>query len=588
VENGSVAAPYRSIGAAVAQARPGDTILVGPGIYREKISPPRGGEPGLPIILRSEVPYAAIVRGSEVLMATPLSPGNHQIPIPPDLVGTQNPFAMRLDGSRIGGCLGQVFVGDRELREVGQLATVEDCPGTWTALAHGTLLALHIPSSWTPGTLEISVRDRLWAPAQRGTGYLRVEGFVFERCANPSAAAFWESNRRQCGAIGFRAGHHIEFVANIIRDIKTIGLDMGIEGGLEAIDDIIPYDNLVEGNEIRDCGEVGACGRRSRRTIVRGNLIERNSRLSLHTVEEAGLKFHEFEDGRIEANVVRDNESYGIWLDAMWTGARISRNWVVNNLGAGIFVELGADQATVDHNIVAMTRLGDGIYTHDASDVLIAHNLLFGNAHFGVYQRYVTDRAFPHADGVTRPAECSRNRVLNNLFIDNYRGPLCLPGLGPRSQANVSHGNHFLNGTQWQWEGLGFHRFCLGDNDGSIPAESLLEQVVAAGADKNQWRANAYLNLDQWHNLGYDRDSHAPGAFRITHENGAVVKGTATVGSRDQFVQLRLSPEAVAPPVETLAECPADFFGRPRSVRSSPGPVAELPAGHHALDFTPR
>ncbi|MFZ4507864.1 MAG: hypothetical protein ACOYON_09240 [Fimbriimonas sp.] len=43
---------------------------------------------------------------------------------------------------------------------------------------------------------------------------------------------------------------------------------------------------------------------------------------------------------------------------------------------------------------MAYTRMGDGIYTLDSYEVLIAHNLLFGNAHFGIYMRVETDRWF--------------------------------------------------------------------------------------------------------------------------------------------------------------------------------------------------
>jgi parallel beta-helix repeat protein len=419
-------------------------------------------------------------------------------------------------------------------------------------------------------------------------GHIIVEGFTFERCANQSAAAFWESERRQCGAVGFRAGHHIRFIGNVVRHAKTIGIDVGIGGGAEREDGVIPYDNLIEDNVICDNGEVGVCGQRSRRTIIRNNIIERNSCLSLATVEEAGLKFHEFIDGVIEGNVIRDNEAAGIWLDAVWTGARVSRNFVVNNVASGIFIELGADKAIVDHNIVAYTRLGDGIYSHDASDVLIAHNLVFGNAHFGIYMRYVTDRPFPHADEVTRPAECSNNRILNNLFIDNYRGHICLPAVGERSKNNLSEGNHFINGTQWQWEGLGFHRFCLGDNDGDLPRAVLDSQLMDAGVAPDSNSGNAYLKLEEWQLLGFDRHSFAPGAFRITSENGAVVKGTATLGARDPYFELRLSPEAACRPVSSLPECPRDYFGRHRSPNSSPGPFCNLPEGRTCFDVNPR
>lgn len=584
---GTAESPVASINEALRRAKPGDLVLVTPGVYREEVCFPVSGEPGRPITLRSAVPRGAIVRGSEVV-ASQAPAGFSQVALPSTMVATRNPFRIPLDGSRIGGTCGQVFVGDRMLREAGDAETVRACPDTWRAVDGGAAIEIHVDPSGAPGALEVSLRDRLLAPAERGFGHFRIEGFVFERCANNTAAAFWEEGRRQCGAIGFRAGHHIEFVGNEVRDVKSIGMDVGDEGGRDKTTDHIPHDNRIEGNFIHDCGEVAVCGRHSLRTVVRGNRIERNALLSLHTVEEAGLKFHQFYDGLIEGNLIRDNEAAGIWLDAMWDGARVTRNLVINNVGSGIFIELGSDQCTVDHNIVGYTRLGDGIYAHDASDVLIAHNLVFGNAHFGIYMRYVTDRPFTHRDGGWRPAQCSRNRILNNLFLDNYRGHLCLPAEGPRSGHNVSDHNCFLNGTQWQWEGAGFHRFCLGDNDGDIPAEEMLLQVAAAGVAPDHWKIVPNVSLEQWRALGYDRHSHAPSAFRITHENGAVVKGTATLGGKDAFLELRLSEEAAPPPVPSLPDFPNDYFGRPRGEATPAGPFAALGPGHHRVDVTPR
>ena len=43
--DGSTAQPFRGIQAAAALAQPGDTVRVRPGIYRERVMPPRGGEP---------------------------------------------------------------------------------------------------------------------------------------------------------------------------------------------------------------------------------------------------------------------------------------------------------------------------------------------------------------------------------------------------------------------------------------------------------------------------------------------------------------------------------------------------------------
>jgi hypothetical protein len=159
--------------------------------------------------------------------------------------------------------------------------------------------------------------------------------------------------------------------------------------------------------------------------------------------------------------------------------------------------------------------------------------------------------------------------------------------VGPRSKANISEHNYYINGTQWQWEGLGFHQFCLGDNDGDLPRSVLDAELKAAKVTPEVAAGNSYLTLAQWQALGFDLHSVAPGAFRITSQNGAVVKGTAMLG-RDTYLRLRIKPDAACPPVPKLAEIDIDFHGRPRSHQTAPGPFAELGAGDHVFDTDPR
>jgi hypothetical protein len=57
--------PFRTIQSAANVAQPGDTILVQPGIYRERVAPVRGGSSAsLTITFKSAVPKKAIIRGS--------------------------------------------------------------------------------------------------------------------------------------------------------------------------------------------------------------------------------------------------------------------------------------------------------------------------------------------------------------------------------------------------------------------------------------------------------------------------------------------------------------------------------------------
>ena len=66
--SGTKEAPFKSIGQAAAVAMPGDEVIVAPGVYREDVNPPRGGNSaGQRIVYRSEVPLAAVITGAEVL-----------------------------------------------------------------------------------------------------------------------------------------------------------------------------------------------------------------------------------------------------------------------------------------------------------------------------------------------------------------------------------------------------------------------------------------------------------------------------------------------------------------------------------------
>ncbi|WP_313692915.1 hypothetical protein [Halorarum halobium] len=60
---GTAEEPLDSIQRALGHARPGETVYVRPGVYREPVSPPRSGEPGAPITITG--PPDAILKPSE-------------------------------------------------------------------------------------------------------------------------------------------------------------------------------------------------------------------------------------------------------------------------------------------------------------------------------------------------------------------------------------------------------------------------------------------------------------------------------------------------------------------------------------------
>lgn len=586
--------PLRSISRAAEIASPGDLILVHAGTYRERIAPARGGVRDQPITYAAAEPGKVIVKGSDLWEPRWLKEdGILTAPLAPELFPGENPYATQaraLAGSKT---LGQLFWDGVMLTEVDNKSELHALAGTWMASPGGTAVSVHPPLGATapggPATVELTVRDRVFAPRVRGLGYITVRGFVFEHCANQSAAGFWEPSGTQGGMVSCRAGHDWVIEDNTIRLAKTIGLDCGGEGGRDQADGppLTPQEvgrHLIRNNYISDNGECGITGLGQTGTQVLGNVIERNNALGFGAVEEAGIKFHYFYDGLIERNLIRDNDAAGIWLDNVWYGTRITRNIVLNNYNQGIFVELGDGDCLVDTNVVAYTRAGDGIYTHDASGVTVAHNLLYANAHFGVYMRTVSERDSLTANGEIVPVSTSRQRVLNNIFVDNFRGAVCLPLDGPRGSGNLSDYNLLLNGTQWQWEGLGFSRFVLNTHDGrtemSEVVTALRTALDASGIPAEQrpnldlWSQQPYLSLEEWRMVsGNERHSLVPTLARGEVRNGAIDKGSASLSARGLWTEFR-DGEAL-----TALTCPAvpgvtgDLFGTEiRGAEAHPGP----------------
>src|ERR1039457_6559907 len=65
--DGSPSQPYKTISAAARKAQPGDVITVHAGTYRERVTPPRGGESDAKrITYQAGAGEAAVIKGSEV------------------------------------------------------------------------------------------------------------------------------------------------------------------------------------------------------------------------------------------------------------------------------------------------------------------------------------------------------------------------------------------------------------------------------------------------------------------------------------------------------------------------------------------
>ena len=98
---GSAESPLKTISAAAQLARPGDTITVHEGTYRERINPPRGGVSKDKRIVYQAAPGEKVeIKGSEVIKGwKPVRNGVWKVTLPNRFFGKFNPYDDLVSGN---------------------------------------------------------------------------------------------------------------------------------------------------------------------------------------------------------------------------------------------------------------------------------------------------------------------------------------------------------------------------------------------------------------------------------------------------------------------------------------------------------
>ena len=126
--DGSEANPFLTISEAAAVAKPGDTVHVAPGVYREYVSPANGGTEDARITYVSDEPLGATISGAEQINNWKPYDGDVWVcRVDNKIFGDYNPYTTFCYGdwyfagkNRHVGC---VYINDRRLYEA---ASVEE------------------------------------------------------------------------------------------------------------------------------------------------------------------------------------------------------------------------------------------------------------------------------------------------------------------------------------------------------------------------------------------------------------------------------------------------------------------------------
>ncbi len=431
--DGSKDYPLASINEAAKIAKPGDEVIVAPGIYREYVNPINAGNEDARIVYRSEVKHGAVISGAEVIDTWEKYDGNtYVVRIPNSIFGNYNPYTTVVEGDWFLPCgtthTGEVYINDKALYETNTLEETLN-PKEWDISwdKPGSLIKWYTEQDKEKDetiiyanfggldpnkeTTEINVRRNCFYPDKTGVGYITLSGFTVTKAATTWAPP----TAYQEGMIGphWSKGWIIEECD--ISFSKCSGISLGkylqpenenkwmkkrVKTGTQTERDAICQaqregwtKELIGGHIVRrcsihDCGQTGIVGHLGCVfSIIEDNDIFRiNYRHVLSGAEIAGIKLHAAIDVIIRRNHIHDC-GRGLWLDWQAQGTRVTGNLLYNNVppegnpgnpgyytGEDLFVEVSHGPTLIDNNIL----LSPFACHFSTQGIAVVHNLIAG------------------------------------------------------------------------------------------------------------------------------------------------------------------------------------------------------------------
>lgn len=453
---GRQAAPLRTIQRAADLAQPGDVIIVHQGVYRERITPPRGGESDQKRIVYQAAPGEKVeIKGSEVVKHwVKVQDDVWKATLPNSFFGSFNPYSDLIHGDWFDPRgrqhhTGAVYLNGDWLTEAAKLDDVLKAAGT-TPLWFGqvdkdntTIWAQFIGVDPNQQQVEINVRRTVFYPEKPGMNYITVRGFTLRDAATPWAPPTAE----QVGLVGTNWSQGWIIENNVISHSICAGISLGkygdkwdntsantAEGYVQTIERALQNGwnketighHIVRNNSISHCEQAGIVGSLGAAfSVVSGNVIhDIHVRKSFSGAEMAGIKFHAAIDCTIRSNHIY-RTCRGLWLDWMAQGTRVSGNLFHDNAEEDLFVEVNHGPFLVDNNLFL-----SGVSLLDMSEGgAYVHNLLTGKIISRPELRRSTPYLQPHAPAIAglRNIQGGDNRFYNNILVGGGE-PSAVPG----------------------------------------------------------------------------------------------------------------------------------------------------------------
>lgn len=447
--DGSVSKPFKTITTAANVAMPGDVITVHAGVYREQITPPRGGNSDQERIVYQAAPGEKVeIKGSEIITGwKKLNNDTWEVKIPNTFFGKFNPYSDLIRGDWFWPTpkdrkyhTGAVYLNGDWLMEAAKPEDVmnpaDEKNPLWATQVDSTTTTIWAQfKNVDPNkeTVEINARQTIFYPDKPFINYITLRGFIMQHAATNWAPPTAE----QMGLVGTHWSKGWIIENNTIQYSKCVGIALGkygdkwdnkdtesAEGYVGTINRALAFGwnkgtiggHMVRNNTIAFCEQTGIVGSMGCAfSIVEGNTIHDIHIRRLFTgAEMAGIKFHGAVDVQITNNhIYRTN--MGVWLDWMAQGAQVKNNLMHDN-SLDIFLEVDHGPMLVSNNIL----LSKTSLLMNSSGAAFVHNIFGGKMDVIAYDARLTPFHKPHSTYVAALHDNPGGDIqfVNNLFVN--------------------------------------------------------------------------------------------------------------------------------------------------------------------------
>jgi alpha-N-arabinofuranosidase len=442
--DGSSSSPLRTISEAAARAQPGDVVTVHKGIYRERISPQRGGTSEAKRITYQAAPgECVVITGAELIKGwIKVQNDLWKVTIPNSFFGHFNPYSDLIHGDWFDSKgrnhhTGAVYLNGEWLEEAASMDNVlkqdEKTPLWFSHVDDSvtTLWAKFMGVNPNEEQTEINVRQTVFYPDRPGINYITVRGFILRQAATPWAPPTSE----QIGVIGTHWSKGWIIENNLVSYSTCSGIALGKYGDqwdntsensavgyVKTIERALKSGwskenighHVVRYNTVTHCEQAGIVGSLGAVfSVVTGNTIhDIHVRKLFSGAEMAGIKFHAAIDTEISHNHIY-RTCLGIWLDWMAQGTHIYGN-IFHDNPEDLMVEVDHGPFMVDNNIF-LSKMSQRIVSQGGAYI---HNLFCGGVYLTQFDDRMTPFMKPHS---TEIAGFHNNpsgdmRFYNNVF----------------------------------------------------------------------------------------------------------------------------------------------------------------------------